>query len=896
MISPDELVRSDPETVISRLQELLGEDAVLTSPEALLPYETDAMPIHRRRPMCVILPPSRATLMAAVTLLHETQTPWTARGAGSGLSGGALAENNGVLISLARLREILSSDPRARRVEVEPGVVNQILNQELAGERLQFAPDPSSQLVATIGGNIAENAGGPHTLKHGVTVQHFLGCRLVLSDATELTIGGSEETMGGYDLLGLIAGSEGTLGLVTSATLRLIPLPESTRTFMAVFPDTEVAGNAVAALLGAGVVPSALEMIDAEVLDALESAFSIGFPKPAGAFLVGEVDGLKEEVAEEMLLVTCTLSDAGASEVRAANSETERVNLWRARKQAFGALGRVAPNYISHDVVIPRSVMPAMLRDISEIGKQHGLRIANIFHAGDGNLHPAILFDAADPAQAASAHQAGDAIVRRALDVGGVLTGEHGIGLSKRKNMAWAFSEEELALLDRLRRIFDPWNLSNPGKLIPAGVNVEEATSDVSAEGAPAESSRRPKRDLSTGEASLLSAIQDAYAERKQLIPVGGGTLRITPLCGRSPLPMRKLNRILAFEPADFAVTVESGVTLAEANDLLVDHGQQLSWEAPDPQRATLGGIVSAGYWSSQACRFGHPKYSLLGFRGISGGGEIIQFGATVVKNVSGYDLAKLIVGACGTLAVTTRLTLRTYPLARCGEMIEVIGNVKTLLHLADRLAATPYPWSRLDLNLNDNGAVLHVGFQGNQALIDRLRQEFEAVFRQVSAATEHGPLPLEMSRSTGKDFGRLERGLTDRLCWFDSALILKLVVGAEKTIPLVSQLLELLEANQALSKVRLQVHPTIGLVRVAIDPGFDDAVLRRLILEIAEQVRLTGGYRALDRAPGNPWWGWDGWGASRTLQDRMQRIGLVFDPRSVLPAQTPEAQSGAMR
>ncbi len=886
MISLDEHKRSEPELVVSQLISELGAENVLTTPSQLLPYETDAMPIHRLKPLCVVLPVDQEMLSRTIKILSGSNTPFVARGAGSGLSGGALAADNGVVVSLSRLCQIIKLDPLARRATVEPGLVNIYLNQAVASLGLQFAPDPSSQTVSTIGGNIAENAGGPHTLKVGVTAQHVTGLRLIQPDTTVLTLGGKEETMGGYDLVSFLHGSEGTLGLFSEATVRLTPLPESTATFLAVFDTATRAGAAVSELLGQGFVPSALELIDNVVLEALEEAFAIHFPGETGAVLIGEIDGLREAVVTELPLIENVLLSAGASKVRLTRDAAERDRLWLARKQAFGALGRIAPNYISHDTVIPRSQLAAVLDGIATVSRRSGLKIANIFHAGDGNLHPAILFDAANAKQTELATRVGDELVRLCLDAGGVLTGEHGIGLSKRHILGWAFSDEEIRLMNRLTMIFDPWCLANPQKLLP----------DIPGEKTPLYPGlKRPERILTTSEMAVQNKIQEANRERRSLLPLGGGTLRIAPLCGRSTLDLTGLSKIIRYHPADYVVEVEPGLTLDTLSETLSREGQELAWEAPDPSSATIGGIVSAGYWGSKTQQLGHPKYSLLGFRGISGGGEFLEFGGPVVKNVSGYDVPRLMVGTAGTLLVTTRLTLRTYPIAPERKIVKVTGETDGVLALAAVLALCHIPWSRLDLYLDDKRIDLYIGVDGHPEVIKRQLAEIDKNRNQLNARFSRKS-DLDTQQISGEDVPRIQCTQADWLRWSDSVMILRLVVSPDKTISLVQELLQLLQADNAMDRCRLQANPGIGLVRIAFDSGFDDAILRRIVLMIAEIVRAAGGYRALDRAPGNPWWGWDGWGTSRMLYDRMQRIQLVFDPQGVLPSGTPGETMGNKR
>lgn len=910
---------ADLAPLLAKLRRLLGADAVCDSPARCLPYDSDAMPLYQSRPAAVLLPGDEEAAAAVLQRLHAAGVPWTPRGAGTGLSGGAIAPPGGMLISTARMRRIREIGDDARRACVAAGVVNLTLDRRAALSGLAFAPDPSSEAASTIGGNIATGAGGPHTLKYGATAQHLLGVRMLLADGSMLELGGAEETMAGYDLLALVCGSEGTFGLVTEATLRLIPRPEATRTFLAAFDQVAEASRAVAVLLRAGIVPAALEMIDATVLTALEEAFGAGLPPDAAALLVGELDGLAEGVDAQLDSAARILTDCGGRELRVARSEAERQKLWQARKQTFGALGRVTPNYLSHDVVIPRSALPEVLAQIAGIGRRHRLRIANVFHAGDGNLHPAVLFDDADAGERERARQAGEEIVKVGLAAGGVLTGEHGIGLSKREAMRWVYTPGELQLLGQLRRIFDPWGLVSPGRVLPP-----EACEDPTAEGArrgfphgaadlperaaecetggevaapprplvPADDSQTAAVGAATGrrprawEQDVVSELHRAYEQWETIMPLGGGTLTIAPPAG-DPLPMRKRDRILRYDPVDTAITVEPGVTLAMLEEAVAAERQQLAWEAPDPDRATIGGVVAAGYWSSRATALGHPKHSLLGVRAVTGRGEVIAHGGRVVKNVSGYDLARLLVGSRGTLAVLTRLTLRTYPLPALSATAVVDGAFADLRPLARRIAQAPLGWSRLDLLAAGESSRLHVDLDGLPEEVQRRRAELG---RLVTAAAETagraGSLRLGVLEGEQAQAARKEAAAW--LQWDSAPLIVRLVVAPRHTLALADLAQANVSADRADAEAptcrwRMQCHPLLGLIRFSFHDVREEASLRRLCLHLADAVRESKGHRALDRAPEDLWWGWDPWGAPRRLAERMRRIKLAFDPRGVL-------------
>jgi glycolate oxidase subunit GlcD len=455
-------------TLLAALRRVVGADGVITDPGALLVYESDGLTAYRAAPRAVILPRGTAEVAAVVRLLAEAEVPFVARGAGTGLSGGALALEGAVVISLARMDRILELDPANRRAVVEPGVVNAALSQATSSHGLYYAPDPSSQTACTIGGNVAENAGGPHCLKYGVTSNHVTGLVVVLPDGevVELGDGGGEQV--GYDLVGFFVGSEGTFGIATEIEVRLTPLPEGVETLLALFDEVDDASQAVSAIIAAGLLPAALEMIDRETIRAVEaSIFAAGLPTDAGAALVIEFDGAQAGLAADAARASSICEAAGAREVRRARDPAERERLWQARKKAFGAMGRLAPDLLVQDAVVPRSRLPEILHAIYEIAARHELRISNVFHAGDGNLHPTILFDRRDHEAVRRVEAASGEIMRRCIEVGGTITGEHGVGLDKLEYMGLIHDDDALALMCDLRRVFDPAGLANPGKVLP---------------------------------------------------------------------------------------------------------------------------------------------------------------------------------------------------------------------------------------------------------------------------------------------------------------------------------------------------------------------------------------------------------------------------------------------
>jgi glycolate oxidase len=449
--------------LIGLFREMLGAGRVLSQPHELALYDADALTLHRSVPGLVILPETTEEVSACVRLAAARGIPIVARGAGTGLSGGAIAPGGAIVLSLARMRRILEIDPVERRCRVQPGVANLRLSSAAAGASLRFAPDPSSQQVSTIGGNVAENAGGPHTLLHGVTGIHVRELTLVLSTGDVVRVASEP----GPDWVGLLCGSEGTLGIVTEIETGLIPCAEEERTFLAAYASAADATRAVTNVLASGVLPAALEMLDGTVLSTLEAAFGYRFPVGSESVLLVEIEGLAGGLEEEEARVTAALKEAGSFELRKARDAEERATLWKVRKQAFGALGRASPEYYTQDGVVPRSRLPELLETIRAIGDREDLKIANVFHAGDGNLHPILLYDARIPGTVDRVLRAGEAILRACIAVGGTITGEHGVGLEKKEFLPLLFGEDEIDLMRGVRDLFDPAGLLNPGKIFP---------------------------------------------------------------------------------------------------------------------------------------------------------------------------------------------------------------------------------------------------------------------------------------------------------------------------------------------------------------------------------------------------------------------------------------------
>ena len=451
----------------SRLRAELGAAKVINDRQELRTYECDGLAHYKVVPGLVVLAESTADVAAVVTACTEAGVPFVARGSGTGLSGGALPHADGVLVVTSRMRTIVEIDRDGQRAVVEPGVINLQVTRASAPSGYYYAPDPSSQQVCSIGGNVAENSGGAHCLKYGFTTNHVLGVEFVEPSGEVVELGGKAPDPPGYDLLGAIVGSEGTLGIATRVTVRLTRAPESVQTLLAGFDGTDAAGQAVSAIIAAGVIPAAVEMMDALAIEAAEAAVHCGYPDGAGAVLIVELDGPASEVDAQFAQVRELCEKAGAFEIRIAADDAERALFWKGRKSAFAAVGRISPDYIVQDGVIPRTALPEVLRAIADLSASSGVRVANVFHAGDGNLHPLVLFDDAVPGQAEQAEEVSGAILDLCLEHGGSITGEHGVGSDKAKHMPRMYTAEDLDTMQLVRCAFDPDGLSNPGKVFP---------------------------------------------------------------------------------------------------------------------------------------------------------------------------------------------------------------------------------------------------------------------------------------------------------------------------------------------------------------------------------------------------------------------------------------------
>ncbi len=645
---------------LETLPQILNSGQVITHPVELIAYERDGTMV-RGRPQGVVLPHSLDDVVRIVHWAAEHHIPLVARGAGTGLSGGAVAERGGVIVSFARMNRILQFDRAGSLVVAEPGATNQTLDEAVKKQGLYFPPDPSSGRSATIGGNIAENSGGPHCFKYGVTTNYVNGLQVVLSDGRVVHLGGPAVDYPGYDFISLLTGSEGTLGLITAATLRLMRNPPAVKTMMAAFDSVEEAGNAVSAVIARGLMPATMEMMDQKIMTIIEAYVHVGLPVEAGAALIIEVDGYPESLDAQMDEVVTLLRQHNARELRVTQTPEEREKLWYGRKSAFGAIARLAPAYYVLDGTVPRSQLGAALVGVNRICNALDLRVGNVFHAGDGNLHPLVLIeDPDDSGLLERVHEAGRQIMQLCLELGGSITGEHGVGIEKRDYMTLMYDHGELSAMWDIKRVFDPVELFNPGKVLPPLPIVSNPA------GEPTSQSSAPETPFAATSASEVAESLRAWMSEGRTVYIhGAGSKFVPPLDnGAAILTTQAMRGISKYAVEDLYVTVHAGTSLVELQTELERDGMWVPLVSPWAT-STLGGILASNFNAPLRMRYGAIRDLILAATMVLPDGRIIRIGRPVVKNVAGYDLHRLFVGSYGTLGVITEATLRLFPQPR---------------------------------------------------------------------------------------------------------------------------------------------------------------------------------------------------------------------------------------
>ena len=722
------------EELFVSLAQIYPPARLLTHPAQLAPYECDALTAMRVRPRAVVLAETQDEVIETVRLCYRLGVPFVARGSGTSLSGGSLPIADGIVIALNRLNRILRLDPKARVAVVEPGVINLDVSKAAAPYNLYYAPDPASQSVCTIGGNVAFNSGGVHCLKYGMTSNHILGIKAVLADGEVVTLGGDSLEAAGPDLPGFFVGNEGLFGIALEITLRLIARVETYRTVLAAYRSLEEAGNAVSMIVASGLLPGALEIMDPLAIKATEEAAHAGYPLEAGGLLIVELEGETVQVEADFAQLHEIIRQSGAYEIRPARNDAERLLIWKGRKGAFSAVGRLSPQYVVQDGVVPRSHLGAALAEIQELSEKYDLRVANVFHAGDGNLHPLILYDARVPGAFDRAEEMAGHILDMCIRLGGSITGEHGVGMEKRAHLPAMYGETDMATMVRLRQAMDPKEIANRGKMLAVesgGWRVEggEGRAVSGEQGAGSEGNLfGAKAFPGVVEPETIAEVEEAVRTHSQLMMRGGGSKPglSTPGDGVTVLDMSGLRGVVEYEPNEFVFTALAGTPVAEVVAMLAEHGQYLPFDPPFAAAgATLGGAVASGLSGPGRYRYGGVRDFVIGVRFVDGLGQLVRGGGKVVKNAAGFDLPKLMVGSLGRLGALVELSFKVFPKPPAFATLRVdYPSLAAAVEAMATLVTKPLDIEAVDLEPSSTGASLYVRIGGREDQLEpRMRR-----------------------------------------------------------------------------------------------------------------------------------------------------------------------------
>lgn len=652
------------ESLFQSLSTCTDKQRTTVDPVELVAYETDAG-LGRGHPDAVVFPESKEEAARIVSWAAAERVPIVPRTAGTGLSGGAVPSHGGVVVSFARLNRVVELDHDDRTAVVQPGVINLALDSQVRLEGLYYPPDPASQRACSIGGNIAENAGGPHCFKYGVTTNYVMDLEVVLADGKLVHTAGRALDYPGYDFTGLLTGSEGMLALVTQAVLRLQRNPPAVKTMTATFDSVEAAGRAVSAIIARGLVPAALEMMDRNIIGIIEDYRHAGLPTDAAALLLIEVDGYPASLDAQIAEIVEVLNAQGSRRLHICQTAAERDQIWAARKSAFGAMARLSPAYYQVDGTVPRSKLSNTLAAIQQFCSSRDLRVGFVFHAGDGNLHPLMPFDPADADMVKKVFEVGHEFLELCVAQNGTITGEHGVGIEKREFMPLMYSPDEMAAMAEVKQVFDPLGILNPGKVLPVTMPARSVPFSQS------QPTSLPPLCVPETEEEAAETIHTAQFIGRPVLIRGASTTTLQPDSGAMILSTEKLRGIVAFAPEDLYITVRAGTPLTAVQAALAEKGLWTPILSPW-QTSTVGGIISAALNSPLRMRYGAVRDQVLELRVILPDGRHVHFGRPVVKNVAGFDMVKLFVGAKGTLGLITQATLRLTALPRARRTLLV--------------------------------------------------------------------------------------------------------------------------------------------------------------------------------------------------------------------------------
>ena len=687
---------------IPELGNIYPPERLLTKPAQFIPYESDALTAYRVHPQAVVIAESQDEVVETVRLCTKYHLPFVARGSGTSLSGGSLPVKDGIVIALNRLNRILRIDPEQRIAVVEPGVANLEVSKAASSYGLYYAPDPSSQPICTIGGNLAFNSGGAHCLKYGMTSNHILGIKAVLPDGEIVHLGGDSLESVGPDLVGLYTGSEGLFGIALEITLRLLPKAEAYHTVLASYESLEAAGDVVSQVIAAGLLPAAMEIMDRLAIEAAEVAVDANYPPDAAVVLIVEMDGEANQAQGEFSRLMDVIEHSGAQEIRIAAGDADRQMIWKGRKSAFSAVGRLSPDYLVQDGVVPRGKLGAALAEIDQLSSAYNLRVANVFHAGDGNLHPLILYNGRESDELERAEELAGKILDMCIRYGGSITGEHGVGVEKRDYLPLMFAPRDIETFRDIHNAIDPGDISNPGKLFP-----EDEKS----------SGRNGHRERPWEKEKAIQELRSQILNADHVLPVGGSTKPAlsTPEDGCAVLDLSRISGMIEYEPEEFTFTALAGTPISQVEAILQENGQYLPFDPPLVERgATLGGTVAAGLSGAGRYRFGGVRDFLLGVRYLNAKGQIVHGGGKVVKNAAGFDLPKLMVGSLGSLGVLVELTFKVLPQPEMRTTLRLeYPDLAATLNAQTKLFTSPLNIEAVDIETMDDSVVLWVRLAG---------------------------------------------------------------------------------------------------------------------------------------------------------------------------------------
>lgn len=814
------------EQFVKKIEEIVGASYVTKTDANIELYSYDASLITGR-PGLIVFPANTEEISAILKKAHEANIPSVARGFATNLSGGTIIED-GIVICLSRLNKILKIDIKNKFVVVEPGVTNLEVQEALAPYGCYYAPDPASQKTSTIGGNIGENSGGPRCLKYGVTENHVLGMKTVMADGEVIDVAGPVFDPPGYDVRGLMVGAEAGLGISTEITLRVTHTAESIITMLAVYDSIPDAAKSVSQIIAAGIVPNTLEMMDNTVIKAVEQGGSCGYPIDAAAVLIIEVEGISVGLKEQAEKIKEICMATNCREVRVAKDQAERDLLWKGRRSAFGAVCNLAPNYLVNDGCVPRSRLPEALEKIGKVSEKYGCPVGNVFHAGDGNLHPLLMFDSRDEKELAQVHKAGWEIMEVCAELGGTISGEHGIGREKQEGMKMIFSGHDLNTQQQIKLTLDPNNLMNPGKVIPIPPKGEKRLPETEPT-----ILKRPGGKNATGVGEAIDQIKKARETKKTCHIKGGGTYSgYGNISSREMMVVdtQNMNDVIEYDAENAFITVGSGMKLADLQKLLEKNNQWLRVRPPfTKDNSTLGGIVATGFAGPERVAFGAPRDLLLGLQYIDSEGKMVCAGGKVMKNVAGYDMTRLLTGSCGTFGLITEGTWSVATRPEICMVITANGSFENCCGAALKIVNSQLESVFTTVTPKDDTCTLQVGFEGERNVVD------EQLLRCAKVISENG-----LSDQVNSEYPVVEGCFTST---FDDIDQFPLVVQADLLLTKMS------EFYKEMEKISTPGQALIDLGCGRIYAGFEKLTSEKWS-EMDSLVKRYQGYVRLIKAP----------------------------------------------